>query len=99
MNLMIETKATISELLASIKFSALIIQLALVIATSTAVAQKLADPILLWPNGAPGATGTSDEDKPAIIPFIPESAKRNGSRVMASRRFYYGIDCNRFTRG
>ena len=78
---MIETKATISELLASIKFSALIIQLALVIVTSTAVAQKL-DPSLIWPNGAPGATGTSDEDKPAIIPFIPEPAKRNGAAVL-----------------
>ena len=50
--------------------------------TSAALRQKLADPILLWPNGAPGATGTSDEDKPAIIPFIPESAKRNGAAVL-----------------
>src|SRR5215217_376035 len=46
------------------------------------VAQKLADPILLWPKGAPGATGTSDEDKPAIIPFIPEASKRNGAAVL-----------------
>ena len=35
----------------------------------TAAGQKLADPILLWPAGAPGATGVTDEDKPAIIPF------------------------------
>jgi acetyl esterase/lipase len=48
----------------------------------TAPAQKLAAPILLWPNGAPGATGTSDEDKPAIIPFVPEAAKRNGAAVL-----------------
>lgn len=48
----------------------------------TATAQKLADPILLWPNGAPGATGTSDEDKPAVIPFIPDAAKRNGAAVL-----------------
>ncbi|PJJ79364.1 alpha/beta hydrolase [Mucilaginibacter auburnensis] len=45
-------------------------------------AQKLADPILLWPQGAPGATGTSDEDKPAVIPFIPDAAKRNGAAVL-----------------
>lgn len=44
--------------------------------------QKLADPILLWPNGAPGATGVSDEDKPALIPFIPDAAKRNGAAVL-----------------
>lgn len=48
----------------------------------TAVGQKLADPILLWPGGAPGATGVSDEDKPAVIPFIPEAAKRNGVAVL-----------------
>lgn len=46
------------------------------------VAQKLADPILLWPNGAPGATGRSDEDKPAVIPFIPDAVKRNGAAVL-----------------
>jgi acetyl esterase/lipase len=55
---------------------------ALILLISTASAQKLADPILLWPNGAPGATGTSDEDKPAIIPFIPDASKRNGAAVL-----------------
>ena len=64
------------------KFSPFIIQLALLVITSAAFGQKLPDPILLWPNGAPGATGTSDEDKPAIIPFIPETSKRNGAAVL-----------------
>jgi acetyl esterase/lipase len=64
------------------KTSCLLISLALVALSSTAIAQKLADPILLWPNGAPGATGVSDEDKPAIIPFIPETSKRNGAAVL-----------------
>ena len=48
----------------------------------SAPAQKLADPILLWPNGAPGASGVSDEDKPAVIPFIPEASKRNGAAIL-----------------
>lgn len=48
----------------------------------TSVGQKLADPILLWQQGAPGATGSSDEDKPALIPFIPEESKRNGAAVL-----------------
>jgi len=52
------------------------------LSTSVASAQKLADPILLWPNGAPGATGESDEDKPAVIPFIPDAALRNGTAVL-----------------
>ena len=34
------------------------------------LAQKLSDPILLWPQGAPGATGSTDEDRPAIIPLF-----------------------------
>src|SRR4051812_13300882 len=49
---------------------------------SFSFAQKLADPILLWPNGAPGATGTSDEDKPAIIPFIPDPGKQTGAAIL-----------------
>ena len=48
----------------------------------SASAQKLADPILLWPDGAPGATGISDEDKPAVIPFVPEASKRNGAAIL-----------------
>ena len=48
----------------------------------TASAQTLAKPILLWPSGAPGATGISDEDKPAVIPFVPEASKRNGTAVL-----------------
>jgi len=45
-------------------------------------AQIFADPILLWPDGAPGATGISDEDKPAVIPFVPEASKRNGAAIL-----------------
>lgn len=45
-------------------------------------AQNLEKPILLWPNGAPNATGISNEDKPAIIPFIPEASKQNGTAVL-----------------
>lgn len=38
--------------------------------------------IELWPNGAPGATGTTDEDKPAIIPLIPDAAKATGAAIL-----------------
>ena len=53
-----------------------------ILASQMAYAQELADPILLWPQGAPSATGESDEDKPAIIPFLPEPSKRNGAAVL-----------------
>jgi acetyl esterase/lipase len=64
------------------KLRCLLITLFIAALSSTATGQKLADPILLWPNGAPGATGASDEDKPAIIPFVPETSKRNGATVL-----------------
>ena len=38
--------------------------------------------IELWPNGAPGATGTSNEDKPAIIPVLPAAAKNTGAAIL-----------------
>ena len=50
--------------------------------SSSHAQSSLAAPILLWPQGAPGATGTSDEDKPALIPFIPEKSKQNGTAVL-----------------
>jgi BD-FAE len=52
------------------------------IAASMATAQSLAEPILLWPDGAPRATGKSDEDKPAVIAFVPQEAVRNGTAVL-----------------
>ncbi len=60
----------------------LLLILLTVYTASIVAAQKLPDPILLWPNGAPGATGASDEDRPAIIPFVPESGKRNGAAIL-----------------
>lgn len=60
--------------------SLLLLALAFIIINSSA--QKLQDPILLWPSGAPGATGVTDEDKPAIIPFLPDIQKRNGAAVL-----------------
>ena len=50
--------------------------------SSSHAQSSLAAPILLWQQGAPGATGTSDEDKPALIPFIPEKSKQNGTAVL-----------------
>jgi acetyl esterase/lipase len=44
--------------------------------------QQLEQPILLWPGGAPGATGTTAEDMPAIIPFLPERSKLTGAAVL-----------------
>jgi acetyl esterase/lipase len=37
---------------------------------------------LLWPNGAPGAQGTSDADKPSITVYLAPAATANGSAVV-----------------
>jgi acetyl esterase/lipase len=66
----------------NMKCTNIFVNLFFLLLSSIAVGQKLADPILLWPGGAPGATGIADEDKPAIIPFIPEASKRNGAAVL-----------------
>ena len=39
-------------------------------------------PVLLWPNGAPGAQGTTDQDQPAILPYLPSAATNTGAAVL-----------------
>ena len=38
--------------------------------------------MLLWPNGAPGAKGDKDADKPTLTVFLPEKEKANGTAVV-----------------
>ncbi len=35
------------------------------------ILRQLPKPILLWPDGAPGALGTTEADKPRLYPFVP----------------------------
>ena len=49
-------------------------------AIQIALAQTLPAPELLWPNGAPGATGHDDADQPSLIPFPAKSP--NGTAVI-----------------
>jgi acetyl esterase/lipase len=37
---------------------------------------------LLWPDGAPGAKGTADGDKPSITIYLPAKDKANGAAVV-----------------
>jgi acetyl esterase/lipase len=43
-------------------------------------AQTVPAPELLWPNGAPGALGAADEDKPSLTPYLAKSP--NGTAVI-----------------
>jgi acetyl esterase/lipase len=47
-------------------------------------AANLPTPVMLWENGAPGAKGDSDEDKPAIYPFLPTKERANGCGVIVA---------------
>jgi acetyl esterase/lipase len=40
-------------------------------------------PILLWPEGAPGALGTADEDKPSITAYLPAANPTRTAVVIA----------------
>jgi acetyl esterase/lipase len=48
------------------------------------------EPMLLWPNGAPGAMGNADADKPAIRMYEPEAAKRTGTSIVVCPGGGYG---------
>jgi acetyl esterase/lipase len=37
---------------------------------------------LLWPEGAPGALGNEDRDKPSLTIYLADAAKRNGTAVV-----------------
>jgi len=51
---------------------------------AAAAAAKLPDPVLLWDKAAPGATGDSEEDKPAIYPFLPPKDKNTGAAIIVA---------------
>jgi acetyl esterase/lipase len=45
---------------------------------------------LLWPNGAPGAKGDSDNDKPTLTIFLPPAETANGAAVVVCPGGGYG---------
>lgn len=45
---------------------------------------------LLWPKGAPDATGTDPEDKPSLTIFLPEEGKANGAAIVICPGGGYG---------
>ena len=44
--------------------------------------QTLPAPLLLYANGAPGATGAADEYKPALYPVLPTPEKNTGAAIL-----------------
>src|SRR3989442_909801 len=48
------------------------------------------DAIPLWPDGAPGALGKTDNDIPTITPYLPDPATATGSAVVICPGGGYG---------
>jgi acetyl esterase/lipase len=56
---------------------------------SSAVASEPRE-MLLWPNGAPGALGETDKDKPKLIADLPDNNKANGAAIVICPGGGYG---------
>ena len=56
-------------------------RLLLVLVASIAFAQE-STVISLWPNGAPGALGTEEQDRPTLTVFLPHQSKPGGVGVI-----------------
>lgn len=50
--------------------------------SATTTAQAAAEPIPLWPGGAPGALGNSEKDIPTLTPFLPAPDVATGAAIV-----------------
>jgi acetyl esterase/lipase len=62
--------------------------LLLVAFCAAACAQPVTE--LLYPDGAPGALGTDDKDKPSLTRYLPDAARANGTAVIVCPGGGYG---------
>ncbi len=51
---------------------------------------SLGTPIPLWADGAPGALGDKDQDKPTLTPYLADPSKANGTAVVICPGGGYG---------
>jgi acetyl esterase/lipase len=62
----------------------------LLILGTAVLARAESEPILLWPDGAPGALGKEDKDVPTLTPFFPAAEKARGTAVVICPGGGYG---------
>jgi acetyl esterase/lipase len=65
-----------------VAFVCVIIALTFAVTVPAAKAADSHQVELLWPNGAPGAKGTADGDKPSLTIYLPEKEKTTGAAVV-----------------
>jgi len=58
--------------------------------TTVTAAPSQREVVLLWPDGAPGAKGTEDGDKPSLTIYLPAKEKANGAAVVICPGGGYG---------
>src|SRR3712207_3894091 len=51
---------------------------------------RAAEPIVLWPEGAPGAQGREPADVPTLTPYVPPKESRTGAAVIVCPGGGYG---------
>lgn len=57
--------------------------------TSSTLASEL-PPLPLWPEGAPGALGDGDQDRPTLTPYLADAARSTGAAVVICPGGGYG---------
>lgn len=72
-----------------LKFHAFVISVLLAISSSATFGQAQ-PPILLWPDGAPGALGSADHDQPSLTPFLADPTRATGGAIVVCPGGGYG---------
>lgn len=68
----------------------LVVVMASSVTVATAAAPGSREVVLLWPDGAPGARGNDDGDKPSLTLYLPAKDKANGAAVVICPGGGYG---------
>jgi acetyl esterase/lipase len=62
----------------------------MMMASVAAMAQSVGKPMILWPEGAPGALGGDPKDVPTLTPFLPDPAAATGAAMVICPGGGYG---------
>ena len=74
------------------RFRAALICVVIAMASTTATSAEAPREVeLLWPDGAPGAKGSEDGDKPSLTIYLPVKEKANGAAVVICPGGGYGF--------
>ncbi len=65
-------------------------RLTLTVSLAITVTATPLPPVLLWPDGAPGALGDTEADKPSLTPYLPPPERRTGAAIVVCPGGGYG---------